>query len=454
MCERCDPTDAAEPADGPSTATNPIAASLAAATVIRIEPPKAGSRRRRLWELDTHAHCPVIGVCLPLAALRALAGKALGGEVVAGDYELHCGVVTDCKRRSPIAEAVQRHLDDRHALALRQAATQKDSAALAAWWRACVARNDLPGALWATLTHPRCTPGLTDDVLGDIHMIQHQVGASDRIDRARFDEAIAEAARLRRDADAQQQRAARQAAAKAAQIDAQNAELMRLRARLVARDTAVGQLREELTKLRGTIEALDELETLRRERTGREALVTELRRALAAAQREGERLARRAEQAETRWAAAASTAAGQPTGSVSPAASGAAGASAPTAAHAAPGATPDPPAGPAAPRALLCVGGRPAGVPVYRKMVERAGARFLHHDGGTEDRAARLDASLQAADGVICQSGCVSHDAYWRVKEHCRRAGKPCVFVSVPSHTAMARAIGEAFGALGEAVPA
>lgn len=28
--------------------------------------PSSGSRRRRLWELDGHAYCPVVGVCLPL----------------------------------------------------------------------------------------------------------------------------------------------------------------------------------------------------------------------------------------------------------------------------------------------------------------------------------------------------------------------------------------------------
>lgn len=34
-----------------------------------------GSRRHRLWELDGHAHCPVLGVCLPIAALRMLVDK-------------------------------------------------------------------------------------------------------------------------------------------------------------------------------------------------------------------------------------------------------------------------------------------------------------------------------------------------------------------------------------------
>jgi len=43
-----------------------------------------------------------------------------------------------------------------------------------------------------------------------------------------------------------------------------------------------------------------------------------------------------------------------------------------------------------------------------------------------------LDASLVAADLVICQTGCLSHGAYWRVKDHCKRTGKTCVLVSQP----------------------
>ncbi|CAN7390223.1 DUF2325 domain-containing protein [Acidovorax sp. LjRoot66] len=43
-----------------------------------------------------------------------------------------------------------------------------------------------------------------------------------------------------------------------------------------------------------------------------------------------------------------------------------------------------------------------------------------------------LDSSLAAADLVICQTGCISHDEYWRVQDHCRRTGKPCILVDPP----------------------
>lgn len=45
------------------------------------------------------------------------------------------------------------------------------------------------------------------------------------------------------------------------------------------------------------------------------------------------------------------------------------------------------------------------------------------------EAARLLDAQLAAADLVICQTGCLSHDDYWRVQDHCRRTGKACLLV-------------------------
>lgn len=43
-----------------------------------------------------------------------------------------------------------------------------------------------------------------------------------------------------------------------------------------------------------------------------------------------------------------------------------------------------------------------------------------------------LEHSLRCADLVICQTGCVSHGAFWRVADHCKRTGKACVLVEQP----------------------
>jgi hypothetical protein len=80
-------------------------------------------------------------------------------------------------------------------------------------------------------------------------------------------------------------------------------------------------------------------------------------------------------------------------------------------------------------------------VPLFRQLVEGTGGCFLHHDGGEEESPAKLDATLAAADLVICQTGCISHAAYWRVKDHCKRNGKRCVFVETPSNAGLKRAL-------------
>jgi len=92
-------------------------------------------------------------------------------------------------------------------------------------------------------------------------------------------------------------------------------------------------------------------------------------------------------------------------------------------------------------KTILCVGGRNGNVASYRDVIEKAGGNFAHHDGGLEDNQGTLDSVLAAADLVICQTGCISHNAYWRVKDFCKRTGKQCVFVENPSTSSLTRTL-------------
>jgi len=66
-----------------------------------------------------------------------------------------------------------------------------------------------------------------------------------------------------------------------------------------------------------------------------------------------------------------------------------------------------------------------------RQLVGRTGSADQpeHTPAGV---AADLEASLQAADLVICQTGCMSHGDFWRVQDHCKRTGKLCMLVDQP----------------------
>jgi hypothetical protein len=393
-------------------------AGAGAGLVLTVPTGAAGSRRRRLWELPAHAHCPLIGVSLPIALLRRVVGKLPTAKVPADDYELHSGVVGECRRRTPLTELVQRELDRRHAAALRRAATVKTHELLALWWQKELQGHDMAGALWALLTHPRCDTLLQDRVLGEVHMLQHQVGSCQRADLQRLTDLADENALLASELALMQQRSTRQMQDQALRIERQQAQLVQLRAELIGRDTRLEQLRGELQELEAAVPGLKSRQQQARQLELQLQRIHDLERALLRSEQTTERETQRAEAAAEalRQREAAPTQAAAPRPVIAIALQS---------------------------KAVLCVGGRQGSVPVYRQAIERVGGRFLHHDGGDEDGSAKLDASLAAADLVICQTGCVSHNAYWRVKDHCKRTGKRCMFVDTPSAAGLRRALAD-----------
>jgi len=368
-------------------------------------PPTAGSRRRRLWELGSHAHCPVVGVCVPLERVRVLARKLLVLQGDEDDYTLHCSLVTAAGRRTAVAEALQKDLEQRFSIDRRNAAQAKCRESLMTWWRNRAAQGEIAGALWATLTHARCDEWLEMRVLGQVHMLQHQVGAAQRVDLAAVRELSAEHQALARDYAEVQRRVTAWSRERAREQQAWEQERMRLRAAQISLQTQLAQAQEQLQYWQAARPDLPEREALH----ARLAEQTERSHAL---QRDLSRVSARV------------TVAAKVPDAVEPAL------------------VPEPAS--LERRVILCVGGRGGSVPHYRQAVEGCGAQFLHHDGGSEHKPAQLEPQLAAADLVICQTGCISHDAYWRVKDHCKRHHKRCVFVETPSRSAFERALAQA----------
>lgn len=380
-------------------------------------PPATGSRRRRLWELGSHAHCPVIGVCLPLERVRLLARRHLVLRGDEDDYTLHCSLVTAAGRRNLMAEALQKDLEQRFALDVRSAAQAKCRDSLMTWWRARAAQPEFAGALWATLTHARCDEWLEMRVLGQVHMLQHQVGAAQRVDVGRHRELVAEHQALARAYAEVQQRVTAWSQAQAREQQAWAQERMQHRAAVIALQTQLAQAQDQLRQWQAARPDLPEREVLLERLEAQRARNQALQRAL--------------NQLASRPAAVAD----------------------PQPAPITVARPPEPVAVDLGQRVVLCVGGRGGSVPQYRQAVEGCGAQFLHHDGGEEHKPAQLEPQLAAADLVICQTGCISHDAYWRVKDHCKRHRKRCVFVETPSRSAFERALAEAAAGEGTNAP-
>lgn len=377
-------------------------------------PPASGSRRRRLWDLDHHCHCPLVGVSLPIETLRRLVNKALGGSAVANDYEVHAGAVSEAARRCKLSELMQAELDARYAREIQTFKAAKSALAVAELWIKYLKAGDVAGAFWAALSHPRCDVPLQEAMCKDLHMFQHQAGAGVRLEMARFNALAEENAVLGRELGKVQERITRVMAQKTAELERLQSELLQARAECIAKDSRMAFMAQDLEALQATIPQLEERQRLQKrldQVTQRqqelEAHNADLRRRLAVAERA-------ASERTVAERSAPELVAVQDVQAVV------------VQLHQ---------------KVVLCVGGRSGNIANYRDVVERVGGKFAHHDGGVEDNASVLDANLAAADLVICQTGCISHNAYWRVKDFCKRTGKRCVFVENPSASSLERGL-------------
>ncbi|MFZ6743513.1 DUF2325 domain-containing protein [Undibacterium sp. JH2W] len=374
----------------------------------------AGSRRRRIWDLTHECHCPVVGVCIPLTTLRRIVNKAMNGQAIAEDYEIHVGAIAECGRRNRLSEAIQQELEQRYARTIQEFRAAKTVEAVTRLWLAAIDKGDVAGAFWAALTHPRCDADLQDGLCRDMHMLQHQAGASVRIDIARFNALVEQNKLLTRELGRVQERHNRALAEKTREIEKQNTQLIQLRAESIGKDSSIhflscdfAALKAEIPELETRQRLLKKIEQMAERQTETENQVRELKQKLAEASKAAADIQEQAAEQSRQ----------QPEEKVYP-----------ITLH-------------LKQKTVLCVGGRSGNVPTYRDLIERIGGRFAHHDGGLEDNQSLLDASLAAADLVICQTGCISHTAYWRVKDFCKRTGKRCVFVENPSVSSLARGL-------------
>ena len=383
-----------------------------------VQPPVCGSKRRRLWELPTESHCSLVGVCMPIGNLRQIVAKTLGGKLVADDYELHSGVVSECETRNRISECLQRALEQRHANAVRKFRSAKSRDAVLMLWREAVDDGDISGAFWAALTHAWCDESLERLLCRELHMLQHQAGAHARADLRRMSELIDENAALGHELARVQQRSTRLLCDKVTRIEQLEAELIRVRAQLSAAETDRDEARTALDTLRATIPDLETRERLHKR-------IAQLQTCL---DTRDEQLAALRQQSVQRPAAVARANRIDAVDTTDPVPS-----------------APQPSC--LAHKKVLCVGGRNSSIASYRNIIESYGGDYVHHDGGMEESIARLVASIAAADLIICQTGCISHDAYWRVKDQCKRTGKQCIYVENPSPSSLARSLWQALAA-------
>lgn len=389
-----------------------------------------GSRRRKLWELSPKFHCPLIGVCFEVDELRALVSRVMKVPRETTDFVLHTTTVGECETRTQLSSLLHKQLEKNFQLQVRKLSCVKGAQELHALWREfCASGTDIPGALWASWTHPFCDSTLEQQIFRDIHMIQHQIGSGTRADLSRLQVLRTENVALRKELLEARAETETQRAEKSRELHMLGEQIARLRADLGGKDGLVAVLTGQLDTLRQSLPDLKDRQILARRASDADARSTALRAKAVDLEDEVERLRRLACHAEATiehlLAVGDSEADKQ---------SAVANRTQPTLSG----------------KRILCVGGRSGSIDAYRKVVEQRGGNFLHHDGGLEESLHRIDAALAAADLVICQAGCISHNAYWRVKEQCKRTGKQCVFLKSPGIASFGRVVGAVCAQEGE----
>ncbi|MPV61042.1 peptidase [Burkholderia sp. HI2761] len=389
-------------ADLPSSAGHP-----SAGTGARIDACCAPSRaqqaelrrRTRLFELDSHLHCSIIGTCLTTHELRKLVPKFTDlDRQRATDLEIHHAAVELAIEGAAGGKALHKALDERYAGAIRAFDSAKDADELLARWKEALKNGDIPPAYWALMTHPRTTMSVRQAAFGDLHMLSHLVGAANRADNRRLVALEEENAALHAKIERQQARLHEMST----QRDAAQQELDAIHARRNAQplaDDAV--LRDEVRELREALAARDErlaLHTSRRE-AAEQRIAAEQASARAMRARFDDLMAMvktlRAEASALEQAVLAST---------------------------------DDPAEPAMDtpsilqrKRIVYVGGRPGSNRAIRRIVEASGGDVTMHDGGIEDRKGLLAAALPGAHLVVFPVDCIDHDSMNLLKRICER---------------------------------
>ena len=358
------------------------------------------SRRTKIWELSNHLHCSIVGTCLSTGELRQVLSKAGMAVDGASDHDLHGQGVLLANLRDGRGKLLHKALDKRHRLVIGRFEKVKTIDEVRALWRDAVKQGDIPGAYWAALTHPAVNDALIRELFGEVHMLSHLVGAANRADIRRLSQLEAENAALR-------EKLLRQQDHLRDGITARDARIRELGDLLAGRIADQPAQRDDGTADEAALSALiASLEKRLRSETNRRAAVEErLARANAELGREREQrgaLQRReralSEELESFEA----------------------------------GFAPETEDGRAAPSSLagltlLYVGGRTDKLGHLRASSERLGARFLHHDGGVDDRSGLLGGLVSRADVVMFPVDCVSHEAVGNVKRLCRQMSKPFV---------------------------
>ena len=378
---------------------------------VNAAPARKTVRRRRLWELRPDYHCSICGTCLSLSDLRRVAGKAgFRVDPSATEHDVHSCFVRFASEPGRVAKAMRKLLDRKHRSAIERCRAMRTEAELRAFWGESLAKGDVSGPYWALMTHPLASESLMVDAFGDVHMLSHLLGASNRAGIQRLNAL-----------ERERQELSNALSGLRRQLSERDAQARRLQGELAGEARASRTAEKELIEAQARVHALSRGEAFRELEARIEVLERELedatrsghaeRRRRIALERETSELRRTRDDLHVRVRdlGAECEALDLMLGTGTPRADG-----------------PEPLLDLGG-RRIAYVGGRTGLMGHFRSLINQANGKLVHHDGGVDDSTARLGRILGQADAVLCPVDCVSHGACLRAKQYCKRAAKPFV---------------------------
>ncbi len=364
-------------------------------TIAQIKPP-IKQERTKLWELDHNYHCTIIGTCLTMSEVKKLLRSFHIDITHVSSYEIHTAIVTLISSNDFPSKKTQSYLDKKFKVAL-QKTKKMQTDALKDEWKRVINNGELIATFWAVMSHPLSSEVMKKKFYGDIHMLSHMSGASNRADLKRLTALENEKKEFNTETQLQ--------LIKYQKLQIENNHLQ------VKKQLQIEKTNDLINRVDALTNANEQLMVLNnvtqcRELTSRleklNKVVTKIsnqnsidKKALSAYKNEVEHLqyllCKNQEKNECLFNK-----------------QGLCG------------------------QCILYVGGKSNLIPHYRDMIEAKSGDFIHHDGGLEKNTQDLSDSLTRADWVVFPSDCISHDAYWKIKTACKKQQKPYEYLKSP----------------------
>ncbi len=376
-------------------------------------------RRKKIWELEHNYHCAVIGTCLSMKEVRNLLRQFQVKVDNYCDYDMHTIAVTMLEEKDHRTKKVNNYLDRKFKTSI-QAIKKMGYSALKKYWHESLKTGEIIGAFWAILSHPLSDSQMQRDVYGDIHMLSHLSGASNRADLKQLQELRDERSNLHKEINIWKSKSLN----KLSDVDKLNNEIKNHINNIAGLEQKIKSLEKyndkllrqasgqqyqklqqkiqnyqqknfkqegKISLLAKKIEFLNEQILLLNNAQQKDNL------SISHYQLKTQRLESKlielktsdqsdCEQCELKDESLCG-------------------------------------------RCILYVGGQTGMTPHYKDIVESKSAVFMHHDGGIEKNTHELTNMLNRADIVICPTSFISHTAYWQIKKSCKKQNKPCMFI-------------------------